>query len=334
MAALDFKKHRLIAQLLFWSFYALIIVLVGINFAPLKHLLFFLAVNLVLGAVAVYANYIFLLPLVFEKKYVRYGLGFFALIIGINLFWGLIRTTIIQDSDPRPIWNIVVSQFVFLTTLVVVSSTYKFFEEWLANMNREATLANEKLAAELQFLKNQVNPHFIFNTLNNIYSLSYRKHPNATPMIALLSDIMRYLLHDCSKKKVSVQKEVELIAHYIQLQTLSKGENIRLDFYHEGVEAQHEMAPMLFINFVENSFKYSNIGEEENAWINIQLSVDQNVLQFSIENSVDHIQSAKPGNGIGLTNTKRQLELTYPGAYNLKTTREEDIYSVQLTLKL
>lgn len=239
-----------------------------------------------------------------------------------------------------------------------VIGAYRFIEEWFQDREKERV----HLELELKFLKNQINPHFIFNSLNNIYSLAYRKHPQTPQMIALLSQILRYTLYECSAAAVPLEKEVKLIENYIQLHNLSQEQNLNVDFYHEGIDEKHQIAPMLLINFVENAYKHSDVKEKSEGWINIEMFVEAEQLHFIIENSICNSEEILPSNkellrtgfskkqvqntlingtpnttaigGIGLENTLRQLELHYPGKNKVDFFQEDGRFKVYLRIDI
>ena len=173
--------------------------------------------------------------------------------------------------------------------------------------------------------------HFLFNTLNNIYSLAYRQHPNAAPMIATLSKIMRYHLYDGSRERVSLEKEAEMLQDLIALQRLKHGDSLNVDFYAEGINHQHQIAPLLLINFIENSFKHGDADSNPDAFINVGLTVEDGQLRFSVQNSFKEIGKLG-GEGFGLKNAQRLLDLAYPNRYELAQKAVNSVYSVNLKL--
>ena len=172
--------------------------------------------------------------------------------------------------------------------------------------------------------------------MNNVYSLAYRQHPNAAPMIATLSKIMRYHLYDGSRERGSLQKEVEMLQDFIALQRLKHGDSLNVDIYTEGIENQHEIAPLLLINFIENSFKHGDAGTNPDAFIHLGLTVENGRLQFSVENSFSPTSGLTNAEeeGFGLKNAQRLLDLAYPSRYELTQKAENGVYSVKLKLKL
>jgi LytS/YehU family sensor histidine kinase len=198
-----------------------------------------------------------------------------------------------------------------------------------------AKLKSENLHTELKFLKSQINPHFLFNALNNIYAMSMMKSKDAPKMILKLSDILRYNLYDGIQDRVPIEKEMRYIENYVSFQKL-KDENIRniaVDF--EGVDGNVMIAPLILIPFVENSFKHSKIEDVSKGWINIDLKTRDDKIIFKVTNSVPETEFKKDtSGGIGLENVKRRLELIYPQRYNLVLTEDGKQFSVTLTILL
>jgi hypothetical protein len=230
----------------------------------------------------------------------------------------------------------VVSRSVLITLLVIASSTsIRLAGEWFRNDRLKKEIENEKLSSELNFLKSQVNPHFFFNTLNNIYSLAYRKSDKAPLAIARLSQLMRYLLSSSGKTKVRLQEEIDYIESYIDLMRLRFADGFRVTFSKEGRMGDHIIEPMLLIPFVENAFKYSPAGLPDPG-IRIGLSVHGYTLTFTVQNvyEPDKPAEASTSTGIGQVNVKKRLALLYPGQHQLDITKAADTYRVALTIKL
>ena len=223
--------------------------------------------------------------------------------------------------------------FIMIGLVMITTSTYThyFYDQKLVAINAEA----DKVKAELALLKNQINPHFLFNTLNNIYGLVHMNDSRAPQMIAMLSKILRYLLYDCSESRVSLRKEKELIENYLQLQAMkSKSVADRIDFYSDGINDGHTIAPMLLINFVENCFKHSDIETSETGWVNISLEVSDDQLHFTTRNTQKAVNPKSRHSGIGLSNTKKMLEGEYEGRHELMAGPVQEFYEIDLKLDL
>lgn len=232
-------------------------------------------------------------------------------------------------------WRNILSIVINFGMFWLVSFLLWFSLKWQEERELQLQMKAEKLEVEMKFLKNQISPHFIFNTLNNIYSLVQQKHDNAAPMLAKLSKILRYLLYDSSQKEVFLKKELDAIQHYIELQLLRKPKSQNVDFYKEGRVAQLKVVPLLLLNFVENAFKHGNLDKTEEAWIQISCTIDENSrLHFIIENSKTKTIGKRLEGGLGNQNIERQLALNYPNKHELEIENAEDIYKLNLTIDL
>lgn len=202
-------------------------------------------------------------------------------------------------------------------------------------MKEAMALQNEKLETEMKLLKSQINPHFLFNALNNIYSLSYLK-PEKTPENLLkLSGMLRYMLYECNDKKVPLSKEIVYLENFVDLKLLKDSRGMKVVIDLQGHDSQLQIAPMLLIPFVENAFKHSHVEDLENGWIKIELTVKGSKINFQVVNSSPPKSYKKDSvGGIGLPNVKRQLSLIYPKKHQLNIQSDEAIYSVNLEIDL
>ncbi len=195
-------------------------------------------------------------------------------------------------------------------------------------------LNEQKKTAELVALKNQLNPHFLFNTLNNLYALTLKKSDDAPKVIQKLSEILDYILYRCNDDYVSLDKEIELIENYLSLEKIRYADRVKISFS-KNVTGQEKVAPLLLLTFVENAFKHGVANEINQALININISKKREQLIFSVENSKPI--SAEPiteKESIGLQNIKKQLELLYPKAYDLIIENTSNSFSANLKLDL
>jgi LytS/YehU family sensor histidine kinase len=334
------NKATIIGHLVFWLFYLTIVGTGGTLLADRAQGWAFVWNSIVFGGLVIYGNLFFILPYLLEKKYSRFamlGLSFVTVIILLRLQTEHLFGLHVTERYGWPAYFFMSMQ---ILALFILSTMFGGFMQWFRDRERTAFLQKEKLEGELKFLKTQVNPHFLFNTLNNIYSLAYRQHPNAAPMIATLSKIMRYHLYDGSRERVSLMKEAELLQDFIALQRLRHGDALDVDFYLEGIDNQQEIAPLLLINFIENSFKHSDVDANPDAFIRIGLTVEDGHLGFSVENSFaspshgDKSAMTNQSEGVGLKNAHRLLDLAYPNRHQLNTKTENGVHSVQLNIQL
>ena len=197
--------------------------------------------------------------------------------------------------------------------------------KWTEQQRINEKLMKENLAAELDLLKSQVQPHFIFNTLNNIYMLSLKSSPQTSEMIYRLSALLSYMLYDSKRQFIEVGKEVDYIKNYINLEKIRYGERLDVQLNVFSNKQTFHVPPLLFLPLVENAFKHGVSNAVEDSWVHIDVSVKKQTLTFKIENSVCDIKSATNGfgNGLGLENLRRRLEILYPNRHDLKFIHDE-----------
>ncbi|SMP08250.1 Histidine kinase [Algoriphagus winogradskyi] len=200
------------------------------------------------------------------------------------------------------------------------------FEQW----KRMRDLENQKNQAELAMLKNQINPHFLFNTLNNLYGLCVEKSDAAPEVVLKLSDMMRYTIYEGRKKEVSVSQEVAYVENFLELHKIRHRQLPKIDFS-VSVSEDKLISPLLFIVPVENAFKHGVEKLAEEAFVSITLDSNQEKLRLEVENNFD-LSSQSTAPGIGLENLKRRLELTYPGSHTLQITQKNGIYTLVLEI--
>ncbi|HEY1023915.1 MAG TPA: histidine kinase [Sphingobacteriaceae bacterium] len=210
----------------------------------------------------------------------------------------------------------------------------KMIRSYFKKMEEKVVLVKENANAELQFLKAQVHPHFLFNTLNNIYSFTLSGSPEASGLVTKLSDMLRYMTDECEYPLVPLAKELKVLRDYIDLEKIRYG-NLKLKVDIVGECDNKLIAPLILIPFVENSFKHGSSKMLQDPWIDLFISVDDDLLLFSLNNSRPDVpQKQNAENGIGLTNVKKRLQLLYPGRYELTIAENKDSFSVRLKLPL
>lgn len=195
----------------------------------------------------------------------------------------------------------------------------------------------EQKENELRHLKAQLNPHFLFNTLNNLYGLSVAESKKLPDLMLKLSELLRYSLYDTNQNYVSVQKELDYITNYIALERIRLSDNTDIKLDVSGDYTDQYVAPLLLIIFVENSFKHFSAAKGQLAFVHIHLDIKDSRLRFHLKNSVDPEYVSLPNKskgGLGLNNVKQRLDLIYPQQYSLKTIREMNFFEVDLTIDL
>ncbi len=198
-----------------------------------------------------------------------------------------------------------------------------------------ADFRNEKLESEMKFLKSQFNPHFLFNALNNIYTLSVIKSENTPDNLLKLSGMLRYMLYDCKADTVTLDKEIAYLKHFIDLHLLKDSQGLNVEVHLDESRPDLQIAPMLLIPFIENAFKHSRVEDLENGWIKINLTTADDHLVFEVCNSLPKEKFTKDNiGGIGLENVRRQLELMYPEKHELKIGANKDIFEIYLKIEV
>jgi LytS/YehU family sensor histidine kinase len=223
-------------------------------------------------------------------------------------------------------------QILVAVLLFAVGASVKLVTEWYKNEKVKALIETQKINTELSFLKTQLNPHFLFNSLNSIYSLANKKSDATTDAIVTLSELMRYMLYETDKEYVLLKKEIEYIKNYISLQNLRLKDSSGVRFNVHG-NLEHYIEPLLLISFIENAFKYGTDYTGKTN-INIQISIEENNLILNIKNYISVKEKQKNNSGIGLQNVKSRLNLLYPSAHVLTINQSENEYSVELVLNL
>ncbi len=222
--------------------------------------------------------------------------------------------------------------YLCMTTSAASPMLIHFFKLWTNKQRDWMHAQQEKITAELQLLKAQVHPRFLFNTLNNIHSFSLEKSPKTPEMILKLSSLLSYMLYDCRSEEVRLEKEIENMKNYIDLEKERYGNKIEISWSVEGDITSKFVAPLLILPFLENAFKHGVSERIEKPWMSIDISVKHQALRFKIANSKQEYVYCEEG--MGLINVKKRLEFIYPGKYELKINDEGDFYVVAMIIKL
>ena len=295
-----------------------------------------------------YFNSNFLVPRLLEqKKVVLYTVIIIVLMIFFGVFPRLYQhyigdiqrfSTTLHTPSRSKNWRPPIlspgSITIFLL-LLLFSTGIKVFNQWLHAERRSKQIENEKLHTELSFLKAQINPHFLFNTLNNIYSLAADKSDLTAPAVMKLSSIMRYVLTEARHDTVPLEKEIKFITDYIELQKMRTTSKTSVCFHVEGDPSGKQVSPLLFLPFVENAFKYG-VSNREPSPIQIQMEINDSEVHFQVKNNKQPYTTLRQveNTGIGIQNTRRRLELLYPERYTFNMADEAGTYTVNLNLQV
>jgi hypothetical protein len=274
-----------------------------------------------------YLNYYYLIPKFYFTK--RYSIYF--PLLGVSMLFMIL----LMEIDPQfsPFYNssLKVGELAFIFSIVVRFVMIFLLSLGIASYNRLKKTEEGKLKAELSYLKAQINPHFLFNTLNSIYALAVKKSDSAPESITKLSAIMRYAITDAAQDFVALEKEITYVSAYVELEKLRITDKVKLSYTVTGDPIGKQIAPLIFIPFIENAFKYG-VSTRDNSVIGILISIGTKDLSISIKNT--KIKDNKTKTGLGIANASKRLELLYPGKYSLVTTDLESEYKVELKIDL
>lgn len=227
----------------------------------------------------------------------------------------------------------IISSLVDLIFVVGLAVAFKQYRVSQAAKARQKELTKEKLEAELKFLRTQTNPHFLFNTLNNIYALARKKSDDTAGAVMKLSKLLRFMLYESGHHYISLKKEIQVLKDYIELEKIRYNERLHIRFEEDIDNGQQQIAPLILLPFVENAFKHGAGETRFRSFIHIRLMLRGGMLTFAVENSRDPGAAETITENIGLRNVRRQLELIYPG-HEINISNREDVFSVLLTINL
>ncbi|WP_172623032.1 sensor histidine kinase [Flavisolibacter ginsenosidimutans] len=354
------NRKMVVFHILGWAlFCALVVAFVrgfGQSFSSFG-VLFFLMFVLVYAALF-YTNALLLLPrFYFRKNYLAYFGAIFLLLVAVYFsrpFENLVlhrgegmRKEELRFRKPPPDFDLesspeeergkqplrldIVSVVLFVAVLSV-SSVQQIVRQWQTSERRAAQAEADKVTAELLFLKAQINPHFLFNTLNNIYSLAITKSEHTPDAVLKLSSILRYLTDDVRHDFVPLPSEVNCVRNYIELQKLRINRKVTLEFAVEGNIEDKKIAPLLFMTFIENAFKYG-ISSHEACTISIHIRADERSIHLFCKNRIfDREEEETMREGVGISNAKKRLAYLYPEKYLLNIDTQKEHFTVDLMI--
>ncbi len=328
-----------------WGLYLILIIFVVVNVPTPLSLNIRLTGIFFSQIILFYMNYLWLTPKILEEKKTRHY--FFITISFLILFsvFGAYTDYYIKESfnintfDPEhphsKSWG-AFFKMLFPNSVSIVISSLVVKSNLLNQAKQEKLeLKNKVLEAETMALKAQINPHFLFNAMNNIYALSHIDSTRTGDAILQLSHLLSYVTYEGEKDLVKLEDEVQYIRHFIDLQFLKDDNNSNISVQLQEDFSPLKIAPLLLIPFVENAFKHSNVFDKENGWVKINLEVRDSLLYFQVANSVGNQEQMKDKTGgIGLENVKKRLDLLYKGKYILNIEERQDTYNAELQIEL
>lgn len=291
----------------------------------------------VLAFLTYFTNYLLIPKLLYKKKYASF-IGIYLLSIfafGVLKLYIIIQM-IYPDMSVFDNFKVrVYDNIIPLFLLVSTGAAARLIKDYLQTQRKLNEIAKEKAETELKFLKSQINPHFLFNSLNSIYFLIDKENTEARKTLLQFSDLLRYQLYDCNSETIEIEKEVEYLKDYIRLQELRKDKNYKVNVGIENGVHGFRIVPLLLIPFVENAFKHISHHNDRGNFVDVQLLRSNGTFKFLVENSKeDHQRTTEPPGGIGLKNVQRRLELLYADRYNLNIENTDHTFKVELSLQI
>ncbi len=250
-----------------------------------------------------------------------------GLVLAVDIIFNL-------DYNENDIYGakFIVGTMVNMVFMVALSLLVRIALYWSRDQRKNTEIALEEHKLEIELLKAQINPHFFFNTLNNIYSLVYKKSDDAPAAVMKLSEIMRYIIYDSKSQMVPMEKEVEQLENYIELERLRSSDPDFIMLETRGDFSMHSVPPMVFLAFAENAFKHGR-RKVKKPGIKFEIATEKGEINFCVSNYIlQEPHNNHGGEGIGMQNTRRRLELLYPNCHKLNISKSKDKYEVRLSL--
>ena len=328
----------LLLHLTFWAVIGLVHVLVFWLAFDSGHLLTRALSNLALLSFIFYFNARVLVNKILEKKqYALFAVSAVALIVLMVPVRATVNLMFPPPKSNLPIENMEkafrVVALVSNLGMVLFSTLYQVLVNRIAEERRTMAIIHEQDEAQLQFLRAQINPHFLFNTLHNIYSLAVTRSEKTADMVLKLSQLLRFVIYDGQEKQVSLKKEMEQLGHFIDLFQMRSEQPLNIVFEKKGNFEGAAIEPMILIPLVENCFKHCDFESNENAFVKIESSLQNGQLVFKTTNSKNEGDQQKDGTGgVGLANIIKRLELKHPGNFKLEITDKKDTFETECRL--
>jgi len=343
-------ENKILSHVIFWTLYlAFSTTLSTMNSGRFTEELIKYLALLPIQILAAYTLLYVQVPLFSMKK--KYTFFFISLIFSGYIFSAMARFSMVHIAEPffrkdfaqESLWEILADVYFLLVVYFPAVYSVAFILLIIHMLKKRSdeqqqieVLKKEKATNELKFLRAQIQPHFLFNTLNNLYALTLAKSDLAPQVVLKLSEILDFILYQSNESEISVEKEIELIEGFIELETLRYGDILNVNFDYKKDDFSAKISPLILLPFVENAFKHGTAGNIEDPTIDIQLQVKNGKLNFKVYNNKpkEVVNKKETMGGIGIKNLKRQLELNYPNKYTLDVQNSEQEYRISLTLDL
>jgi two-component system, LytTR family, sensor kinase len=290
--------------------------------------------------IAFYATSYFFVPkFLYTKRYVALVLGYLHFLVVAGSLFAYSEYAVYENLMGHLNWNyvkLVYNCYIQLIYISAIAGAIRFFGDQYKTRRHLDQVEKENIRNELKFLKAQMNPHFLFNSLNTIYVQIPKESEGARNTLLTFSDLLRYQLYECNVEQVSIYKEISYIESFVELQRQRKNASYEFSLDCCGIKNDFLIAPLILIGFVENAIKHVSHHKDRKNTVHIQLSNDDKTFFVKIRNSKDGfpMKEINGHGGIGLNNVKRRLELLYPGKHQLDLTETENYYLTELRLQL
>jgi len=297
-------------------------------------------VNVIFYGLIVYINIFYLFPKFMNTgKISTYLTLLFATVLIITpikamTFFGVKS---VDSSLALFMSNNIKNLFLSIFFMACASSIYKIINDWSQQRREKVDLQRQTLKSELNFLRSQINPHFLFNTLNSLYALTLKKSDKAPEIVLRLSEMMRYMLYECNERYVPLEKEINYVQNYLELEKIRHKGKCDIEFAMVGEVGNQKIAPLLFIPFIENSFKHGLNSQIIDGYVDIIMNIKDDSISMNIKNSKNQSKPKAPSKisgGVGLVNVKRRLNLLYADEYHLDIKETPNEYAVNIDINL
>lgn len=308
----------------------------GLNSTPKKSVvnaIYFLPGHLIM----VYSLIYFLVPFyLLQKKFLYFFAGLFIVVLICVFYTILAQLSVDSNMELRGMTLTVGRNVLPFLHVGGIALSIKLLQYWYVQKKQTIEAEQQKTVAELKLLKAQLHPHFLFNTLNNLYSHTLESSPRSPEIVMKLSGLLRFMIYDSNIPKIPLLKEIELVKNYITLEQLRYGDRLDMSLTISGKIDQYQIAPLLLLPFLENAFKHGTSEQIEQCWISFNLSMEGSTMRFKLVNSIDPDTDEDPVKigGLGLENVRRRLELLYKNKHDFETIELEEVYIVKLDVTL
>lgn len=336
---MKFIRKPWLLHVIFWCFVFAMMLIAGADNQTSTLEVIRKLINIAFYILVVYINLGYLIPkFLSQKNFMTYCLLLLAMVAVFTPIKVLLLYITYDEVDPRE-FLIMNQQYIFLLLFLIAggSTVLKIISDWQRHQRDRKDLETQRMQSEIRFLKSQINPHFLFNTLNSLYALTLKKSDKAPEIVIKLSEMMRYMLYECNERRVPLYKEVNYVQNYLDLEQLRQSGQAEITFDVEGNISDQSIAPLIFIPFLENSFKHGINHQLGDGYVHVRMKVLDDKLLLHISNSKPTqppVPMDKTSGGIGLVNVERRLNLLYPTQYKLDIRDEPKEHIVELSLDL